>query len=302
MSDLLIELVGMSAELGAPAHDLAILGEGNTSARADEETFWVKASGVQLGRASRDGFVRVRFAPILAAMDRPSLDDAALRELLKTATVEGQRLPSIETFLHALCLRQEGVRFVGHTHPSVAVGLLSGLGSRDLFAGCLFPDQIVVLGPALAYVPYADPGLPLALTVRQAMADFFDRYQRGPKVLLMENHGVIALGSTAQEVLNITHMLVKTCRILPTASQPAGRGSFLRRRSIASTNGRTNWRDAKVSSKHEGGERSQAAIVAFRSAKVAPLSRSERRQFTQIPRRLTAACERLLKGQQGVFS
>ena len=196
------------------AHDLAILGEGNASARVDEETFWVKASGVQLGRAGRDGFVRVRFAPILDAMDGPSLGDAALRELLKAATIEGQRLPSIETFLHALCLRREGVRFVGHTHPSIAVGLLSGLRSRDLFAGCLFPDQIVVLGPALAYVPYADPGLPLALTVRQALAEFCDRWRRGPKVLLMENHGVIALGSTAQEVLNVTQMLVKTCRIL----------------------------------------------------------------------------------------
>ena len=33
MNDLLDELVGMSAELGAPAQDLAILGEGNTSVR-----------------------------------------------------------------------------------------------------------------------------------------------------------------------------------------------------------------------------------------------------------------------------
>jgi rhamnose utilization protein RhaD (predicted bifunctional aldolase and dehydrogenase) len=214
MSDLLNELAGMSAELGSPANDLAILGEGNTSARVDAETFWVKASGIQLGRAGRDGFVRVRFAPILDALDGPALDDAALRELLKAATAEGQRPPSIETFLHALCLGQEGVRFVGHTHPSVAVGLLSGLRSRELFGGCLFPDQIAVLGPALAYVPYADPGLPLALTVRQTLAGFVNCYRRGPKILLMENHGTIALGSTAQEVLNLTQMLVKTCRIL----------------------------------------------------------------------------------------
>jgi L-ribulose-5-phosphate 4-epimerase len=222
MNDRLDELVGMSAELGSPAHDLAILGEGNTSARTDEETFWIKASGIQLGRAGRDGFVRVRFAPILEAINGPPLDDTSLRELLKAATAEGQRLPSIETFLHALCLRQEGVQFVGHTHPSVAVGLLSSLRSRDLFAGCLFPDQIVVLGAALAYVPYADPGLPLALMVRQALTDFFDRYRQGPKVLLMENHGVIALGATAQEVLNITQMLVKTCRILVHAVMAGG--------------------------------------------------------------------------------
>jgi rhamnose utilization protein RhaD (predicted bifunctional aldolase and dehydrogenase) len=226
MTDLLNELVDMSAELGAPAHDLAILGEGNASTRADGDSFWVKASGVQLGRAGRDGFVRVRFAPILEALDGPTLDDAALKELLKTATVEGQRLPSIETFLHALCLQQEGVRFVGHTHPSIAVGLLSGMRSRELFAGCLFPDQIVVLGPALAYVSYADPGLPLALTVKRALVEFVERQQRGPKVLLMENHGVIALGSTPQEVLNITQMLVKTCRIL-AYSITAGGPRFL---------------------------------------------------------------------------
>jgi rhamnose utilization protein RhaD (predicted bifunctional aldolase and dehydrogenase) len=226
MNDVLGELVGMSQELGAPAHDLAILGEGNTSARADAETFWIKASGVQLGRAGRDGFVRVRSAPVLAALDGPPLDDAALRELLKTATLEGQRAPSIETFLHALCLEHSEVRFVGHTHPSVAVGLLSGCHSRELFAGAVFPDQIVVLGPALAYVPYADPGLPLALGVRRALRDHLDRHQRQPKVLLMENHGAIALGSTAQEVLNITHMLVKTCRIL-AGSLLAGGPRFL---------------------------------------------------------------------------
>ncbi len=226
MSDVLDELVAMSAALGAPAHDLAILGEGNTSVRADAETFWVKASGTQLVQASRESFVRVRFAPALAALERPALDDAALKDLLKAATIEGGRAPSIETFLHALCLGLAGVRFVGHTHPSIAVGLLSGHASRELFGGCLFPDQVVVLGPALAYVPYADPGLPLALATRQAIGDYLERHQREPKVLLMENHGVIALGSTAQEVLNITQMLVKTCRIL-AQSLAAGGPRFL---------------------------------------------------------------------------
>ena len=38
----------------------------------------------------------------------------------------------------------------------------------------------------------------------------------------MENHGVIALGSTPQEVLNITQMLVKTCRILAGALVAGG--------------------------------------------------------------------------------
>jgi rhamnose utilization protein RhaD (predicted bifunctional aldolase and dehydrogenase) len=214
MSDALDELVALSAELGLPANDYAILGEGNTSVRADDESFWVKASGTNLAGATRESFARVRFAPILAALDQAELADDALKNLLKSATVEGKKTPSIETFLHAMCLKLDGVRFVGHTHPAVAVGLLSGRNSREIFGGCLFPDQIVVLGPAMAYVPYTDPGLPLALAVRKAIHDFGDRYLRDPKVLLMENHGAIALGATAQEVLNITQMLVKTCRIL----------------------------------------------------------------------------------------
>ena len=226
MSDVLDELVAMSAELGLPSHDYAIVGEGNTSVRADQESFWVKASGTRLAGATREGFVRVRRTPILAALDGPALDDEALKELLRLATAQGRRAPSIETFLHALCLELEGVRFVGHTHPTAAVGLLSACRSRELLDGCIFPDQIVVLGPAMAYVPYADPGLPLALAVRAGLREFLDRHRREPKVVLMENHGVIALGSTAQEVLNVTQMLVKTCRIV-AGTLAAGGPRFL---------------------------------------------------------------------------
>ena len=181
-----------------------------------------------LGRRHRaNNFVRVENgADPVAALDQPGLDDAALKQLLRAATLEGQRAPSIETFLHALCLQLGGVRFVAHTHPAVAVGLLSGCRSRELFAGCVFPDQIVVLGPAMAYVPYVDPGIPLALTLRAALRDFLDRHRREPKAILMENHGVIALGSTAQEVLNVTQMLVKTCRVI-AGTLSAGGPRFL---------------------------------------------------------------------------
>ena len=35
-----------------------------------------------------------------------------------------------------------------------------------------------------------------------------------PRVVLMQNHGLIALGSSPREVDSITAMCVKTCRIL----------------------------------------------------------------------------------------
>jgi rhamnose utilization protein RhaD (predicted bifunctional aldolase and dehydrogenase) len=214
MSELLEQLVEMSRALADPACDYVILGEGNTSVRADAGSFWVKASGTQLATADSASFVRVRSAPILDALDGPELDDDQVKRLLTDATVEGDRSPSIETFLHALCLQQEGIRFVGHTHPTAALGLLCSRHSRQLWSGSMFPDQIVLLGPAYVYVPYTDPGLPLALAVRRSIDEFVEAQGRVPRVILMENHGVIALGSSSQQVLNVTRMLVKTCRIL----------------------------------------------------------------------------------------
>ena len=43
-NDVLTELVTMSHHLGDPSLDYAIMGEGNTSARASADTFWVKAT------------------------------------------------------------------------------------------------------------------------------------------------------------------------------------------------------------------------------------------------------------------
>jgi rhamnose utilization protein RhaD (predicted bifunctional aldolase and dehydrogenase) len=226
MSDVLDELVEMSRYLGDPTHDYVIIGEGNSSVSADAESFWVKASGTQLIDAGRESFVRVRSAPILDALSGPQLSDDGVKQLLQSATAEGGRAPSIETFLHALCLELDGIRFVGHTHPTVALGLLSGQQSREIFGGSMFPDQIVVLGPTYVYVPYCDPGLPLALAVKNGVNDFMEREQRVPRVILMENHGVIALGGSAQEVLNVTQMLVKTCRVL-AGTLAAGGPRFL---------------------------------------------------------------------------
>ena len=46
MGSILSQLVELSRELGRPEYDLAIAGEGNTSARESADTFWVKASGI----------------------------------------------------------------------------------------------------------------------------------------------------------------------------------------------------------------------------------------------------------------
>jgi rhamnose utilization protein RhaD (predicted bifunctional aldolase and dehydrogenase) len=213
--DILHQLVTLSNRLGDPAMDCAILGEGNTSARADAQTFWVKTSGHELRTIKENGFVRVAFDMVFALLDRPGLSDAEVKAGLTAAkTEQGPGHPSVETLLHAICLSLDGVNFVGHTHPTAVNSLTCSVGFEAAFAGRLFPDEIVVCGPVPLLVPYVDPGVPLARHIQESLSRHLDQHGEPPRVILMQNHGLIALGRSSQQVENITTMMVKTARIL----------------------------------------------------------------------------------------
>jgi rhamnose utilization protein RhaD (predicted bifunctional aldolase and dehydrogenase) len=210
------QLIAMSRVLGDPALDYAILGEGNSSARIDEDTFWVKASGAEMRTIEAGGFVQVRFDAVLAMLEAGELADGAVKAGLEAARVDptARARPSVETVLHALALKLDGVNFVGHTHPTAVNAILCSQRAEEAIAGRLFPDEIVYCGPAPVYIPYTDPGLPLARKVRAEINRYLDEYRERPKVILMQNHGLIALGQTALEVENVTAMYVKTARVI----------------------------------------------------------------------------------------
>jgi len=212
---LLKELISLSHELARESRQLVILGEGNTSANCGDGTFWVKASGSQLGNIDESGFSRVSFEAIQALIDQGTLTEEQIEEgLVQSLVDKAQRKPSVETFLHALCLMQPDVNWVGHTHPiSLLQFLCSKLGAEP-FSRHLFPDEIVVCGLAPLVVPYVDPGSTLAHTIQEELLRYQDLYGSSPKMILMVNHGLVALGKTSQEVLNISLMADKFARIL----------------------------------------------------------------------------------------
>jgi rhamnose utilization protein RhaD (predicted bifunctional aldolase and dehydrogenase) len=213
--EVLSQLIALSRKLGDPALDLAMLGEGNTSGRIDSESFWVKASGAELRTIDANGFVQVSFAPILALLEA-NLSDEQVKAGLESARVDPQvtRRPSVETFLHALALQIEGIQFVGHTHPTLVNAILCSQKVEEAISGRLFPDEVVYCGPAPVYIPYTDPGLSLARAVRSGIEKFYDDYNMVPKVILMQNHGLIVLGKTPGEVEHTTAMYVKAARVL----------------------------------------------------------------------------------------
>ncbi len=214
--ETLQQLVTLTRHLAEPERDYVILAEGNSSARIDEETFWVKASGLSMAGIDGSGFVALRFAPLADLLAEEHLTDEEIRARLAAARVDPAATlrPSVEAMLHAAALTVGGACFVGHTHPTAINAILCSRQAEKAVRGRLFPDEIVICGPAPVFVPYVDPGLPLAREVRQRIVAHVEAYGEPPKVLLLQNHGLVALGRDPAEVEAITAMAVKTARVL----------------------------------------------------------------------------------------
>lgn len=224
------ELVKMSLELGKPENDYVILGEGNTSARIDKTAFFVKASGSYLAAASENTFVKVLLQKALDIMDAGDLDDQQIKDALFAAAADpdNKLKPSVETTFHAFLLTLPGVNFVGHTHPTAVNSLLCSVNAQEVLKGRIFPDEIVYCGLEPIFIEYVDPGVRLSLIIRERSLEYLESHGVPPKVILVQNHGLIACGSSAHEVEAITAMWCKTCRVLAGATVFGGVNYFTR--------------------------------------------------------------------------
>ena len=217
------ELLELSHELGAEHRQLAILGEGNTSARCDDETFLVKASGSSLATLKETDLVECRFASLLPMLDRDDLGDPEIEDSLFGSRVDpSARKPSVEALFHAYLLTLPGINFVGHVHSIAVNRILCSPRARDFAERRLFPDEIVCCGGTSVLVPYTDPGLKLSQMIRQGCEAFIERHGTNPRLILLENHGLIALGSTPAAVKAATYMADKAARIFAGAAALGG--------------------------------------------------------------------------------
>lgn len=176
---------------------------GNTSLKVDG-TLWIKASGRWLAHAlERDIMVPVRIEPLLAAV--AAVDPAAEqahRFTIAELNASGLR-PSIETTVHALMPQ----RVVLHVH------------CVDTIAFALRTDCAEQVSPRLeglnwAYVPYARPGLPLALAIAGHRA-------RRPDVLVLGNHGLVVAAGTVAEAEALLRDVKARLGVAPRAAGDA---------------------------------------------------------------------------------
>ena len=221
--DALQSLLDLSHTLGGERLRMAILGEGNTSLRLDAETFAVKASGSNLATLQPIDLTTCRFDRLLPLLDATAATDAEIDNSLFASRVsEAAKKPSIEALFHAYLLTLPGVACVGHVHAIAVNQILCSPRARDYAESRACPDEIVMCGIESVFVPYAEPGLGLAQSIRREVQAFVQRTGRAPKIILLQNHGIIAVGPSPKAVLGSLLMAEKAAEIFVGAAALGG--------------------------------------------------------------------------------
>ena len=178
-------------------------GGGNTSVKAADGTLmFIKASGTPLAEMdARRGWVLVETGTLRELFDKRELlsKPASAREaevariLGRSVVAPAEARPSVEAPLHALL-----GRVVIHTHPPAVNALTCNKRSRELLEKLWRKDEEQPL-----WVPYTDPGVMLAFRVRELIEKYRRRHGRLPRIILLENHGLICSADRATEALQL---------------------------------------------------------------------------------------------------
>lgn len=207
-------LLELAHKLGDDNLRMSILGEGNVSIRLTDETFAVKTSGSNLATLDQSGIAECRFDKLLPMIECKGLADAQIDQTLFDARVSADaKKPSVEALFHAWLLGLPGVQCVGHVHAIAVNQILCSPRAKEFARKRIFPDEVVCCGTESVFVPYTDPGLALAQAIRNKTLKFVAHTKREPRLILLQNHGVIALGPSPEGVLASLLMAEKSAQI-----------------------------------------------------------------------------------------
>lgn len=178
-------------------------GGGNTSVKFDDRIMAVKASGYQLQETTENkGYITVDYPKIKKFFDEADLNSGAdldkqsleisLKSMELLPGMENRR-PSVEVGFHAFM-----ERCVIHSH-SVYINIMCCSKEGRELAAEIFDGS----GISYTYVPYVNPGFLLAYTIKQAYENYRDKHGNPPKVVFMQNHGVVVCDDDPEAVIEL---------------------------------------------------------------------------------------------------
>lgn len=181
--------------------------------------FAVSAARTSLARLEAGSLVGFDLAKTRALLELEELPPDTLTE---AQTNPAAPAPSGDTLPFADLFGFDGIQFGLHTQPVPVNQIVCSPRARQFSDRRNLPEEILACGQASVLVPFMPPGLALAKEIRRRIVLWRDRYKTVPKLILLQNHGMIALGATVEEVQNVTEMAVKYAEIFVGAAALGG--------------------------------------------------------------------------------
>jgi rhamnose utilization protein RhaD (predicted bifunctional aldolase and dehydrogenase)/NAD(P)-dependent dehydrogenase (short-subunit alcohol dehydrogenase family) len=225
--DCLKQLKAYSNQLGSDP-DYVLAGGGNTSCKIKDELY-IKASGTSLADITEEQFVVMdkKLLQSLWTKQYPTDDELREKEVLKDVmdarrSDQGSKRPSVEVLLHDIFPQ----RFVVHTHPAIVNAITcSSDGGKAIKK--LFGDKAI-------WIDEIKPGFLLASAVKLKVNEYTSRMSAPPKLLFMQNHGLLAAADSIEEIVSLHDyvfgVIKQNIKIFPDFSSvefDAERASFI---------------------------------------------------------------------------
>jgi L-fuculose-phosphate aldolase len=169
---------------------------GNISARIPgTDTFLIKPSGVYMGLLKPEKLVLVD---------------------LEGNKIRGKRNVSAETPMHAAIYRaRKDIQAVVHTHASTATAF--GIAGIEILP--LQIEMFMLLPRGVPIVPFESPGSKaLAEAAQEKIADY--------DAVILENHGIVTVGSTIEAACTLNEMVEEAAKIQFTTVMLAGKDAI----------------------------------------------------------------------------
>jgi Ribulose-5-phosphate 4-epimerase and related epimerases and aldolases len=158
------------------------------------------------------GTDRILIKPSSVSMGSLKAEDLIVVDL-NGNKIEGEKEPSIETPLHTAIYRvRSDVQGVVHTHAPFATAF--GIAGVEIL-----PMQVEMF----LYIPNGVPIVPFELPGSKALAEAVQRVIKDFDAVILENHGIITVGSTIEKACLLNRMVEECAKVQFIVTMLAGK-------------------------------------------------------------------------------
>jgi rhamnose utilization protein RhaD (predicted bifunctional aldolase and dehydrogenase) len=214
----LTELIELSHAIGRHPSRMVLWDEGACAMNSGGKLF-VSRRGAYLTALTPGDMVEMDLAKVTGMV---SLDAVKEEQIAEAQAGAGTLKPSLDAILFAYLFSLVEKKYAVHVQPVEINQIIGSPRARQFAERRTVAHEVIARGVSSMLTAYADPGLPLAKEVKRKLVLWRDRYKMIPNLIMVQNHGMIILGNSPEEILREAEMTIKSAQIFIGAAVMGG--------------------------------------------------------------------------------